>query len=442
MSTNKLRNMSAEDAVELLTKLRDILSERTHFQYNSSLINPFSKQLSYINTILSKYKPTDDLSKNILDLHGISILNSILEVNDISRNFSNKFTNNITKCDSEFITELQELDNSFVTLMNTKGYDGDDELARVQRMLADFSTGETRIKSIRIQSNLYKDNITEAFDYHLLIYLIMCLETENDIYKKMRQKTLNGFVTEFHDVSSCRSSCVGLCAASCDETCYGCGSSCSGECSSACGECASSCTVVCNHNCNNGCSTGCDGCSSTCTGCFATCSNDCGDSCKDSCGKCDASCYGSTSGAVITCGCGSTCMSNCSTTCEGTANQPTPINPDPDPPTIVEPDPTPTPDIPSGGYQNQPNHPNGGWVSTGTGTGYYQYTDANGNTYRTDEMPTNQNGSGSVGEYTTPWGAASNHQYYPSNSNGSNNGGSNWYDRGNNSDGSPWQGNQ
>lgn len=435
--------MSAEDAVELLTKLRDILSERTYFQYNSSLINPFSKQLSYINTILTKYKPTDDVSKNILDLHGISILNSILEINDISRNFSDKFTSNISKCDDEYTNELQNLDNSFITLMNSKGYNGDDELTRVKIMLADFATGETRIKSIRLQSNLYRDNITEAFDYHLLIYLIMCLETENAIYKKMRQKTTDGYVDKFHDISSCRSSCVGLCAASCDETCYGCGSSCSGECSSACGECANSCTVTCNHNCNNGCSHDCNGCDSTCTGCVASCLNTCGDSCKDECGKCDASCYGSTSGAVVTCGCGSTCMSNCSTTCDGASNKPSIINPDPDPPIITEPDPTPDPSVPTpSSSSSNPNYPHSGWVPTTDGKGYYEYTDANGNRYRTNEMSSSANGS--TGNYTTPWnGSQSNHQYYADSSynNHGSSSGSNWYDRGNNSDGSAYQGN-
>ena len=407
--------MSADDAVDLLTRLRNVLSERTYFKYNTSLINPFTAQLNYIDNVLLKYKPTADDQTNILDMHGISILNSILEINSISNRFVSKFKYNANNCENKYSDEISGIDERFVSMMNDKGYDGNEELNRVKQMFTDFDTGETRVRPVRLQSNLYRDNITSAFDYHLLVYLVLCLETENDIYKKMRQESTNEYTESFKDVSSCRSSCVGLCYASCDESCYGCGASCSGECTAACGECAKSCTMTCNNNCSNGCSHDCNGCEATCTGCIANCSGGCGETCKDSCGKCDASCYGTTNGAVVTCGCGSACTTMCSTTCVGENTKPGSTSPDPDPPIVTTPDPTPRPN-PSTGFSNSPssNHPNGGYVSDGNGSGHWEYYGTDGNVYRSDTNSNinNSGGSNSSNGYRTPGGESSTHRYY------------------------------
>lgn len=427
MSTNKLRNMTAEESIELLEKLVSIFEERTYFGYNSSLINPFTEQLTIIKNVMANFKPNDD--SNILDIHGISILNSILKVNAISERFTLKFFSNALKYEdeeeSEYKTLIESADAEFIEFSNSKGYVGEDELVRVKKLLSDFSTGPVRIRPVKITENGSEENITEAFDYHLLVYLTKCLEIENIIYKSKYEKYRQARVyvqfddqlrkrfhtAYFNDVSSCRSSCVGLCAASCDTTCYGCGGGCAGQCTEECADCSKSCVSTCSTDCVGGCK-GCNGCSNSCDGCTNSCSADCGSNCTNGCGDCAGSCFGTTTGAVITCGCGGQCTTDCSTDCTGNSGAPTKISVD-DPPVVIEPDTIPSPeDIQPHPSPNIPSHPTGGWVTDGDGTGHWE-VHVGGETYRTDTMSTIGNGASNSGSsYKTPWGANSPNNYY------------------------------
>ena len=449
MSTNKLRNMTAEESIELLTEIKNIFQDRVYFSYNTSLINPFQEQISLINSILSKYTPTDDT--NILDIHGMSIINSILKVNAISNRFTDKYFNNATRYSNEpeYLAMVNNADSNFISFVNSKGYDGSVELTRVKKLIDDFSNGPVRIRPVNISITGSEENITEAFDYHLLVYLTICLKIENDIYKKKYQQFIDAkrsnagsklfHTSKFNDVSSCRSSCVGLCSASCDTTCYGCGGSCAGQCTQSCADCSKSCTMTCSNGCSGGCS-GCNGCSSGCNGCTNSCTGTCGNTGAGGCEKCDGSCYGSTSGATLTCGCGSTCNTECGISCTSQAAQPTlhtgrpgpefigevnfppETDDEPDPPNpmvipgLLTPDrvdipspepPRPTPPTPS--YRG----PSGGYHSNGDGTGYWTY-DYGGETYRSDtNTDTNHSGGGnSSGDHNTPWGSNSSEEYH------------------------------
>lgn len=430
MSTNKLRNMTAEESIELLKEIKSIFEERVYFGYNTSLINPFQEQIALINNVLNTYVPNANV--NILDIHGMSIVNSILKVNAISTRFTDKFIYNAMRYENEpdYKSMIHSIDTEFVSYMDSKGYDGVVELNRIKKLITDLSIGPVRVRPVNLTVYGSEENITEAFDYHLLVYIAKCLRIENEVYKSKFAKfdelriqnqtagTLKTFHTSyFNDVSSCRSSCVGLCSASCDATCYGCGGGCAGQCTAKCADCSASCTNDCAADCTGGCK-GCSGCSNECNGCIAACSSTCGNECTEGCGECTGSCFGTTTGANTKCGCGGMCTTECSDNCTSNASAPTNISVDPEPPIVVEPDPLPPPDIshrptdPSSYIPShtEPSHPSSGWVPTSGSTGYYIYNDGNGNTYRTDEMPVlNQ----PTGNYKTPWdGNKANHQYY------------------------------
>ena len=447
MADNKLRNMNADDAVELLLKLRSILDVRKFFGYNKNLVNKLKESFDVIQSVYDKYRPiAGDVNtvqtlgsrtmQNILDIHGISILNTLLEINAISTRFTDKYFNKAMTFqnseDLKYAEMVNNTDQNFVLFINSKGENGTDELSRIKTLLSNFTSGSIRIRPVSYTIDGSEENITEAFDYHLLVYLVMCMETENSIFIDKRKRVSENkaafiaagndekmfHTSYFGDISSCRSSCVGLCAASCDETCYGCGGTCAGQCTSSCGDCSKSCTFTCASNCTNGCS-GCSGCSNGCDGCSITCTSNCGGNCSNFCGNCDGSCYGSTTGATTTCGCGSECATSCKAGCSATSTSPTPVTTDPEPPIVIEPDPIPQPDslfdsqyVPSN-YGDPGNHPSGGWVPNSDGSGgHWTYNDGNGNTYNTGEMSNiNNGGDGSGNTYTTPWGSTSTHKY-------------------------------
>lgn len=197
-------------------------------------------------------------------------------------------------------------------------------------------------------------NITSAFDYYLLDYIVQMIEAENILFDTLLTKYEKTIITntdrstritiplnvqrkQYNHApfigSMCNGACTGLCFGSCESTCNGCGG-CTGYCSSYCGGscygqcgsamCDKSCTGTCKNECQNECQGQCtkqcaDQCSSGCTG---ACTTQCKDSCK---GKCSTSCDNA---CISGCndGCYSSCTGSCGQSCSGSASSKNPIS--------------------------------------------------------------------------------------------------------------------
>ena len=537
MSEGPYRNMSYEDAANAMSRIYKLLYPRKFHSYNPSLDEPFAdyvgtrkekdpipeeytKFYGKIGNVMEKYTPilgdisygvdeTADIipanaSKVILDLHGMAILNSLLEVAELGARYIGSVTTQISKIKDNLkgvtvTTVGNAFANKYLALFDAIDTEyiskyGSETLTRVKNMITKLSSATRSgviAKNVEDYQVGQEEVISDAFDKDFLEYFIMYLDAENNLHDKVkadydiavdaqRKKEITDYVNnkgkviqvsalnkgvlrkfpKYVDISGCRSSCVGLCVASCANTCFGCSDRCSGQCTATCADCTNGCMNACVGTCQGTCKVECIGCSTDCDGgCIDACSNACGGTCTKGCHTdCAGSCFGTAEGFVSECGeCGSTCKGTCGNSCKDTTSSITPgpdpkpptteIEPEPpDPPIHTEPDPPPPTD-PSG-YQPQGgpgNHPSSGWVPNEDGTGYWIHNDGYGNIDRTPDM--SPIGNGGAGDYTTPWdGSDAGHQYYPvdggsGGGSGSGSGGGNYYDRGNNPDGTPWYGN-
>ena len=223
------------------------------------------------------------------------------------------------------------------------------------KYVKEFTTGHIRAYA---DGTDVHQNITSAFDYYLLDYIIQMIDAENNLfstlfnkYKKadipisFRHPSLNDGMGEIDLAtqrkqynrapfigSMCNGSCIGLCFGSCTNTCNGCGG-----CTSYCGSyCGASCYGTCGDaKCESNCSGTCKG---TCEGtCERTCARNCGDNCDDSCietckeeckGTCQSLCStGCSDKCVNTCntGCKTSCSKNCGKSCQNTSASKNPV---------------------------------------------------------------------------------------------------------------------
>ena len=138
VSEGPYRNMSYEDAANAMSRIYKLLYPRKFHSYNPSLDEPFAdyvgtrkekdpipeeytKFYGKIGNVMEKYTPilgdisygvdeTADIipanaSKVILDLHGMAILNSLLEVAELGARYINSVTTQI----SEIEDNIKEL---------------------------------------------------------------------------------------------------------------------------------------------------------------------------------------------------------------------------------------------------------------------------------------------------------------------------------------------
>ena len=405
MSEGPYRNMSYDDAANAMRRIYEILYARRFHSYNPSLSEPFAdyvgtrsesasipseftKLYGAIGNVVEKYSPilgdisysegdtADETpagkSKVILDLHGMAILNSLLEVAELGAKYINLVSSQLynisttisgstplaegNKIASPFKSILTSVDTTFSSKY------GFETLARVKNMITKLSSGSRSgvmaknvnvVKSIDDYQVGQEEVISDAFDKDFIEYFIMYLEAENDFHDSVKDaydantndvrtsemeyyesrksasdpaKTKKKFA-RYIDVSGCRSSCVGLCIGSCANTCFGCSDKCSGQCTAMCADCSKGCMTNCMSTCQGTCNNECIGCSNTCSaGCITGCESDCGDTCTYDChSACAGSCYGTAEGYSNKCGdCGTSCKGACGNSCENTTSSITP----------------------------------------------------------------------------------------------------------------------
>lgn len=431
------RPMSATQANDLMDRILTVFTYRKNIwdsanSYTNPHMNGIRQSITNINKLNDKRPQSkiDDVDmeedpnlsneNTIRAVDGIAILNSILNVNDISKNFNGKassianlgditivewksqilkvitaYTNIVThiyrKDNSSGSTVTNALATQIVNMRNTliavahftSGYydnspykiDGQwdtsvmsTELSKPY-MIYEFDTnhfGDTEIEAKLAQidyinavladikdkkiityvkdftekyviaksgNNDVFQNITIAFDYYVLDYLVQILEFENTLfgylveyYQKIpsSDRTRDNQHAQYNTApgmhSSCNTSCVGLCYGSCVGTCNGCGS-----CTSFCGvQCGATCTSTCQTTADNG--TCKDGCATSCgVGCDVNCTKDCKSDCNAACVKsCSLVCAGKCSSECTSdCNtkCVSTCNTGCKTSCTGTCGE-------------------------------------------------------------------------------------------------------------------------
>lgn len=322
-------------------------------------------------------------------IDGIAIINSLLRINEIDDNIddvANTSCNKIVKAISNgqtftnhmkqyLVNEIVHVDvypnantdtdiinakNKFVNviLINTDtndfNFESDDPTERnnqkeyIISVLSDISDIIKYVKAFTtyyVEANAdgsdVHQNITSAFDYHVLDYIIQMIVAENELFATLLSKYEKHIVPDrlTHDSvpideqriqynhapfigSMCNGSCVGLCYGTCITTCNGC-SSCTSYCSTYCGaSCYGTCgNAVCDSTCSNTCKGECkDYCQQTCT---VSCGDDCDTSCIESClseckGTCDTSCINTCDNKCVNeCldGCKTDCTTNCGKSC-------------------------------------------------------------------------------------------------------------------------------
>ena len=411
MSEGPYRNMSFEDAANAMTRIYKLLYPRKFHSYNVSLDEPFADYVGTrlerdpipeditkfngnIGKVIEQYTPilgdisysTDDTaeeipagkSKVILDLHGMAILNSLLEVAELGAKYINAVMRQIsdikngssgitiTAIGNAFAEKYLDLFNTIDSKFTTKN--GPETLDRVKTMITRLSSSTRSgvvAKNVNVVTSIkdyqvgQEEVISDAFDKDFLEYFMMYLEAENELHAKVkadydtsvttqRDTTIEsytkkkGMITKsndtqkykkfpkYVDVSGCRASCVGLCVASCANTCFGCTDRCSGQCTAKCADCTNSCMTNCITSCQGTCNNECIGCSKECTGgCIGNCTNSCGGDCTNGCGSCEGSCFGTAEGFVKECmECGVSCKGTCGDSCESTTSS---IDPGPNP---------------------------------------------------------------------------------------------------------------
>lgn len=458
------RNMTYEDAVTTIRRIYKILYPRRFHSYNSSLPEPFSDFVGIrgenakipeeydtlngmIGNVMNKYLPiagddeytTSDVvesipegqMKIILDLHGIAIINSLLEIAELGLRYISTIQKQIdeitngatgstpTAVGNRFALSYLDLFNN-INSKFTATY-GIETFERIKTMLNFLSSATSTgvvVKNINHNQVGQEEVISDAFDKDYLNYFMLFLEAENTLHDKVLRYYKDSVYTQrdtmlseykankgkvgskqtdvakklkkfprYIDVSGCRSSCVGLCISSCSSACYGCTDKCSGQCTAKCADCSAGCMQQCENTCQGSCRDGCSGCKTGCvSGCYTGCSSECGGECKNMCHTdCEGSCYGETLGFASSCAeCGTMCKGTCGNSCEDTTSA---INPAPDPkpitqeitpkpvdPPIITPQEV-TPTTPNKPTQGDPGgHPTGGWVTDGDGVGHFEVT--------------------------------------------------------------------
>lgn len=336
--------------------------------------------------------PVDTSDANIIKaIDGVAIINSLLRINEIGDDMTeiaNTSYNKILKAfingssyknhTKEYILNGKTLTDVFpnestdadiaaaktkyinVITINTStddfNFESDDAAKRlkqksyIETILHDISD---IIKYVNAFTDAYlrpydegtHQNVTTAFDYYVLDYIVQMIEAENALFVTLLTKYARTIIEDptakvdidvsiqhkqFNHApfvgSMCNGACVGLCFGSCVTTCNGCGG-CTSYCSSYCG---ASCFGDCgNATCVDNCAGTCKG---ECTGdCQGACTKDCGDDCSSSCiTSCAHECKGScTGGCSISCsdkcstgcndGCFTSCTSSCGHSCSGGA---------------------------------------------------------------------------------------------------------------------------
>jgi len=357
-----------------------------------------------------EFDPIDTSSANIIKaIDGIAIINSILRINEIDNDIDNiadesckriikAINNGLSYTDSTkqyLINNIIHVDvypngttdtdivnaktkYANVILINTDtddfNFNSDDPTDRANQKEYIISVLEDItdiIKYVKTFTTFYVEayadgsdahqNITSAFDYYVLDYIVQMIEAENELFATLlakyekfpmapderRLKRDLDLKTIQHKQnnhapfvgSMCNGSCVGLCYGSCITTCNGCGG-CASYCSTYCGaSCYDNCgTSACTSTCNSTCKDSCQGyCERTCTiTCGDTCTSSCITGCKGQCkGECDTSCSNTCRGQCVSgCidGCAETCMTSCGQSCQSTSasknkiSSPNPVN--------------------------------------------------------------------------------------------------------------------
>lgn len=469
MSEGPYRNMSYEDAANAMQRIYEALYPRKFHSYNTALEEPFAdyvgtrsendpdlteyKELyGKIGKVVNKYAPilgdesyslSDTVtpipankSKVILDLHGMAILNSLLQIAELGARYLKVITSQISEITNNLRGATPEvignnIANGYITLLTSVDSDyktkyGEETFNRVKSLVDKLSSSSRTgvvaknvnvVKSVSDDQIGQEDVISDAFDKDFIEYFIMYINAENEMHNKTKAeydstlttlrsnvileykattmtqsplttKIANAKIMRFVDVSGCRESCVGLCIGSCSNTCFGCTDKCSGQCTNTCGDCTKGCRADCVDTCQGGCTNACTGCTGDC---MAGCKNACKDSCATECvaicyEACVGSCLGTAEGFTDKCAeCGSACKGTCGNSCETESNG-TPVGPDPKPPVIEIPDDKPDPD-PSVGddtihHGGKIHKINDGYVLEGQER--YFYTDESGAGFRLD----------------------------------------------------------
>lgn len=394
----------------------------------------------------------------ILDAHGIAIINSILGVNSLSTKMLNDAQTSMKmqliyasadttkKLPADKITHQEDYQKdatvqarlktyqNYLVMEDMPDFGGDDQTAIHNHIKTSLANFQNKIKDVLDQNKLgikYADyNISVSFDYYVLKFLCGLIKAENDLFDALVNVTQSKAKNDIHymanyaplDASTCRSVCTGLCSGSCSGTCNGCGGQCTKYCSAACEtNCANNCSNQCKSSCDLSCNKECNGCSGQCTGgCIADCTAACGTStCTSQCGaQCTGGCYGLATGQSFECGCGGKCTTTCGSRCSNgvgsgaTAETPPVTDTSPNDTTTNTPGPSPDNTFVNygrgdtghfNGGSSRTSHPSSGYHSNGDGTGYWVYTDAGGNDYRS--------------ETTTDINGGANHTYYDANGN-------------------------
>ena len=285
-------------------------------------------------------------------INGVSLTDLFPDATDVDivtarDRYLNVITVNVNSNDFEFESDdIVERESQRDYIFNTL-----EDIADIIKYVKNFT--DTYIKPLSDATDTHQ-NITSAFDYYLLDYIVQMIEAENILFEALLTKyekivltnddrstreiiPLNTQRRQYNHApfvgSMCNGSCTGLCFGSCESTCNGCGG-CTGYCSSYCGgSCYGQCgNAACDSNCSGTCKTGCkDACQGLCAkqcseACESACTGTCTTQCKDGCkGKCSSSCDNQ---CISGCndGCFSKCTGGCGQSCAGSASAKNPIS--------------------------------------------------------------------------------------------------------------------
>lgn len=317
--------------------------------------------------------------KVILDIHGQALINSLLIIGDLAIKYINRLTSSIKNItepsrattnamkNGQAITQSAYADIENVLSQTKDAFKtkyGEDAFAKTEKLINLFSgEGNDKIRVKKIENAVdvgYTQVISDAFDVYLLEYLIMLLETENEIHIKSAIKNQeyntkvayiafykywnhNGINIDnrfknlrFTDNHWADSTVYNGYIFKTDETgelitvdgqhviddtvkykegfanmydASGCRESCVGLCSNSC---ASTC-FGCSEACFGACSAQCSDCDNACMSlCRDSCMGDCKAQCQGCQGQCFAACRGTCSGA-----CADECKNLCGSACTG-----------------------------------------------------------------------------------------------------------------------------
>lgn len=350
----------------------------------------------------------------IRTLDGVSILNSLIKINELDSSIRVKATSSLNAAEPGAKTDYNDTKNGkwvsykFIKTTDTAIVNAwnayrdtiklDTEIPKeryiyhilvklrdIIKYVKDFTNYMYTVLPNTDGSEIHQ-NISSAFDYDVLDYIVKIIVCENALLSAIlskytvANKTADGKVTQkaqeyrqFNGApflgSICNAVCLGLCKGSCAGTCNGCGG-CTSYCDTSCGGscvkvCETECSAVCQGGCINtcnGCSQNCDvNCSLNCTGgCRNTCGGNCGTECSGICkGTCNTGCF-----KECDTGCKNECNDVCGGSCETEASAKVTIS-------------NPNPPVTSTNTSN--NYYGGPYVPTTVTERYIESIDGNGN---------------------------------------------------------------